>query len=369
MDYTSSSSSFIQQIKDDGYPRPTTKCPVCGGTLIFCCGEKIRPHFRHASNPNSSCSGGSGESVMHKYAKEIICGYLNSGHILHVEGKCQKCPHSWNYQIPTYGLIFKEEQKYKTSKFDVAAIDQNYQVVCGIEIFHTHKTTNVKDRNELRWFEFSAEDVIEMNSKKLTENIILDRRTTCNECCLLHMELDNIARTLGYLSNVPYEYPGSRIMDMAMMGKYQLHIDHWINYPKKQSYEILSKSEQNYCWNYLIEKGICLKCKEPHNVTRCIPYCRPCFDYNKQHNYRKRKDITTEQRDFLREKIKWLSSIPDTDQRCIGCVDCHCKTKYVKSPIWYYDHKKKISTYKEICEHCLNERMERDGLIEMTMNW
>ncbi|MBG0757714.1 competence protein CoiA family protein [Vibrio cidicii] len=123
-------------------------CPDCQQPLVANQGNVKRWHFAHASN--SSCSG---ESVIHRLAKQVIVNAAHSGLPLHIssnggtvyEQDKDGIVHSKSWYAPErqyYIRQAKEEVKLGSQIVDVLCQDKAGNAL-AVEIFYTHKKSDV----------------------------------------------------------------------------------------------------------------------------------------------------------------------------------------------------------------------------------
>lgn len=166
------------------YPRPTLPCKECGGTLVLCYGEKVQPYMRHKYN-NKNCKGGSGEGILHRLAKSLVVDFLNNNGELVTTNRCMYCPHIYE---DTFSGEAKEEVSIGNSRVDVAIFHEG-EIVSIVEVFDTHRTINVEERNKYSWCEVSAQsliealDVVEVPSRIELKDML---EMYCDDCTQKH---------------------------------------------------------------------------------------------------------------------------------------------------------------------------------------
>lgn len=410
MDLYLSNVKLEHEKLDKLYPRPTFPCSGCQDELILCWGDKRSPYLRHANKMEAKCMS-NGESNIHKIAKIIICDYLNDGHRLEVKRTCHTCQNTSFFVVPIENLKYFPEVQYKSSRFDVAGINSINHIEFGMEIKHTHSTTNDADRNDFNWSEFSANHVITMYLEGWI-NVILDdlRELNCKTCSDRIKEvhsiyklfgipdectrtdtgenqensetyispsegkLNTIARTLGYLQTyIPYKYNSSRMIDIAILGKYETEVEYWtcnniepFDGPEKRLHYSSRKE--------LVEIGRCLKCSQYHDVKQYKPFCMKCFRKISQideivieenpvcddcpipKDQKKWIYVSNDIKIYLLGKIQWLNDIKNQDDSvcsiCKGLKDPCCR-QYTN---YFYER-------KGICEFCVYTKMKSDGVV------
>lgn len=136
------------------YPRPKIECPECGNECVVCWGPKINVYLRHPPESIKKCKV-SKESIEHMLAKKLLCEYLSSGGSVCVEhdnGNRSTVPvlHSW-----------KQEASHVDCRYDIGGYSDKESLEYGIEIWRSHKTTNVAPRT-VTWIEVRSRDVLEL---------------------------------------------------------------------------------------------------------------------------------------------------------------------------------------------------------------
>ena len=157
----------------------------CNGDLIFCKGNVNVPHFRHYDE-NSNCDGNigsTGESRLHKEAKDIITTILNENKELKFYKQCNMCFEEdlVTYAVNNGNIIQEYSFDFNGSKkiADIACVDgSNINFI--IEIKNTHATKE-EDRCG-KWCEFSAEKIVMTNF--IPEILTCLRYYICYNCKL-----------------------------------------------------------------------------------------------------------------------------------------------------------------------------------------
>lgn len=176
------------------YPRPTAICDECKGVLHYKEGPKKKRHWAH--HANSKCnSKRTSESETHKLAKKTLVEYLSGSGYIGFTSSCARCKNTSLIYTPRGNVQYSEEVKYTSSEgldviFDVAATNDQNQILFAIEVFHRHKTDNLESRNEISWCEVTSGDVLNKLRNKCGAPMVLDmvdRRTdfVCKDCATL----------------------------------------------------------------------------------------------------------------------------------------------------------------------------------------
>lgn len=196
------------------YPRPKETCSDCQGVIILCWGEIIKkPYWRHKSASGTGHTPSNGESLTHKMAKQYIKNHLERGGTItlhckgHIPGEMTVISNnnrsdmgirdhtSTSISLLNHKKIFNlprchtvsEEVRYRSpsgaiSIFDVAVVPptSDLSTAYGIEIYNTHRVTNIEGREAIVWFEVSAESVLDqLDTTQTPHNITLDNISEC----------------------------------------------------------------------------------------------------------------------------------------------------------------------------------------------
>lgn len=177
----------IEEIKRIGYPRPTIECKLCNGDLILCYGGIKGFYLRH-KKLNKCLKNLGGESYEHFIAKNILTQYLNFNindlNKIILNKKCGDCE---NIKFPVEIIKFKTEvsNEDKTCRYDIGGLDENNNLIFGIEIYHSHRATNFNIRSEIPWVELKAQEIInKLNINFFTlidfEDILCNEVNSCD---------------------------------------------------------------------------------------------------------------------------------------------------------------------------------------------
>lgn len=400
----------LEHIKEENekastkYPRPHVICDVCKGELIVCYGNKItRPYLRHKTKVNHEPAS---ETWEHQEAKGLIIEYLNSG------GDCV-FGHSCNGRIThtsfPMGLKYAEEVSFKKSQLDVAGMNSDGKVVVNLEIYHTHRTAKVCDRDSLVWVEVKASEVINKLSVAKGDRILQLTDARQKDCCIkTSTSLDTmLVKTSSSITNnyndmttayerfmynkqwvedsrieqlsikLGYE-PTSRIAEhyrsAAMSGKY---VD-WCKWVVRTEVSCSCHNERScdvcLAWEKFLSYGKCMHCCKSHEVSYKKPYCGKCYYQisNEKLDTFKKEYVSDDLKMELRHRMRWLSQIPGNDS-VSGSVCCLCKcfleilareTSTDPYVWWFGEH-------KSLCYACLDKRLEADGVydLELSKDW
>ncbi|HBC3481158.1 TPA: hypothetical protein KDY88_002611 [Vibrio parahaemolyticus] len=143
-------------------------CPDCLQPLVANQGNVKSWHFAHASN--SSCSG---ESVIHRLAKQVIVNAAQSGLPLYIssnggtvyESDKDGIVHSKSWYAPERHYHIrqaKEEAKLGNQIVDVLCHDKAGNAL-AVEIFYTHKKSDI----DIEKFAKNSVEAIEINVSRL----------------------------------------------------------------------------------------------------------------------------------------------------------------------------------------------------------
>ena len=323
-------------------PRPRCICEDCKAPLVLKWGDKRRMHWSHIGDKGLCTNSSPGETETHRLAKTMLVKFLNRGGMILFLNECEQCANETILKMPECATMFEEEFKSYNNDvnqkcvFDVAALTKDNTLCFGIEIWNTHKTTNVEPRNNVPWFEIKAVDVLYLLDRvNLVTEITLTnyrRQPRCNRCnlqfCLTRVEM---AVKLGYLLTYdPYSCTARRLLDEAIRGKYKTVVNEWnvegwqLGYGEKPSREL---------WQSFISKNRCMKCQKNHNVTFKKPFCLTCYKTvafkNKNQNENQNYIYTSvERQNELRNQFSWLSKVPGNWRYGSPCFKCGYK--YIK---------------------------------------
>lgn len=236
-------------------------CPDCNKKLILCKGKIRKAHFRHKVDKKNPCQYYTNptETQVHKDAKLRLKELIKTKN-LKLNRYCHNCKKTKQHSMPEIceksKICIEHKFEYNESnKFaDVAFLkDGNIEQI--YEICQTHKTKE-KDRPE-PWFEFNAEDIIELSKKEdndLQLNCIRDNN--CDECMYMASLKNN---------------------DLEKWIRIKLGQD-YVN-PKYKNSENISVNEEEY--NKLDDKSFRPEHKRiDMSGQSCIGSCRNCFGGN-----------------------------------------------------------------------------------------
>ena len=308
------------------YPRPRDKCDDCQGEIVLKWGPKRQPHWAHI-NKGECKSSSFGESATHKLAKKKIIEFLQGGGILYAKRSCNKCKQVKQVEeIKTQtASTFKEEFKDTSCIWDVAAINSKDEIIYGIEVLKTHKTTNLSPRENVPWFEFLADDILrelDVDVDKFPTSLTLDDKRDFPKCeskscslndekfptslmqCLRHnnntdikklslecksklyshLSLNDIARELGYLFiRRSYSCKARELMDDAMHGKHRVSKDEW---------NTCGNSGGNSgLWKEFTDRKCCMRCNRCWTTKYKRPFCGDCWKFIRRKKTGKRKSM------------------------------------------------------------------------------
>ena len=156
-------------------------CVDCNTSLIVKRGNIRNHHFAH-NNLTNCCS----ESSQHLYVKEFIRRNINT---ILFSNKCSKCSENEYENFRDCKVVL--EQTYKKYKLD-CAIFENNELICVIEVYHTHLTEQEKIHtiinNEIGYYEICTTDVIKDNNlidfkdEIILKNISQEKGFLCEKC-------------------------------------------------------------------------------------------------------------------------------------------------------------------------------------------
>ena len=159
-------------------------CIDCKTSLIVKRGNIRTHHFAH-NNLTNCCS----ESSHHFYVKEFIKRNINK---ILFSNKCSKCYENEYENFKNCKVVL--EQTYEKYKLD-CAIFENNELICVIEVYHTHLTDQEKIHtiinNEIGYYEICTTDVtrflddnnlIDFKDEIILKNITQEKGFLCEKC-------------------------------------------------------------------------------------------------------------------------------------------------------------------------------------------
>lgn len=151
LDESSKLASATQATKGMNY-----RCPGCKRRLILRQGSKRIWHFAHRMD--STCNG---ETLYHETAKHLVKQVVNesvcgNGRSPKITVHCSGCGTDCIRDLPPRVSSAEVEYPFREYRLDVALCESE-EVVCAIEILHTHKTDRAID---LLTYELRSEDVL-----------------------------------------------------------------------------------------------------------------------------------------------------------------------------------------------------------------
>lgn len=163
-------------------------CPDCGKDVFPRQGQILRHHFAHKRSDNP-CNyyNHPGESDVHKEGKMVMKMSMEQKKTITIFRPCTICKKEDEFEIPEVDenseivLEYRFDHNGSTKSADVAYID-NKNVVCMIEVCHTHKTCS-ENRPE-PWFEVDATNLINMVNEENTTSLKIPciRKEKCEDC-------------------------------------------------------------------------------------------------------------------------------------------------------------------------------------------
>ena len=176
-------------------------CPDkdCDQPVFLCYGEKNKPHFRHYCKSNcvryKTCLN---ETEKHLEGKRLLKSLICKGYNIIFENKCNgtmrdpcKVKRHETCLKKTDDCCIEEECKmdFKGSSisFDLANISNENEINEGYEIYVTHRTKEEDRPSYIKWYEISANEIIDKIKEIGEDNkIILKNRRVwqCPDCAL-----------------------------------------------------------------------------------------------------------------------------------------------------------------------------------------
>lgn len=338
-----------------------TLCNICHEEVIYVHeytkrdGTKVEAYYRHASG--SGCSALSeGESVQHKQAKYLLVNFLNNGGELSIARICKWCNnkyHHLNEYRLSKGFIASQEVRYKNSILDVACCHEKEIELC-LEVKHTHETENTIDRDELRWFEIDAIQILkEIPIAKKNRVTLYDiREYVCGSPeCKSDYDLHELALALGYAQIEP-ETALLQEYKKARLGVKSETLVYSISFKKGVFATTLT-------WNKFLKLNQCLFCGKKHPTQKYKPYCMDCYQNIKSKEKVQHWRISPLQkgeRGPLIEKFDWLRE-REMSKECV----CGAWSR-----VWWFpfDYGEEVSEggQRGLCYNCLETECEKRNL-------
>ena len=400
------------------YPRPTEQCPDCRGIVVLCWGKKLKPHWRHKVN-NSGCHN-AGESLNHKYAKQLLSEFLSSGGKIEYRQDCKNCKNQESITISLKeGHRVQLEHPHNGIVFDLVCLGDD-NISFAIEVCHTHITDNIKQRSAITWMEVQADEVIKLldlatrPSKITLSNLRTDfvhprcvKRCDSLGGCLIDPTLDcsigcqparcqnheychgegpaagvyrhldfcrsctkgdasgyshkkriELAKKMGCLIEHEYNCEASKAIEIVRRGLYATHC--WI----KKSKKTIEDGDREH----LRRMQHCIQCGRSNLSTYCELYCEKCreeFDENDtSYVY---NSVSKQYQREMQKYFLWLDGIEGGGSHDTLCS--LCQRDYNDPALFevYKNYRKDddlavssttywAGQYKKCCTVCLQER-------------
>lgn len=365
----SNNKQIVQDTITQGrlYPRPQDKCNQCDQSVILCWGEKIIPYWRHVAQTNSTRNHKpDGESLCHKHAKEKLITFLTQKKTVLFSHKCnQKIT-----QIPPNAVTFKPEVKYKNCVFDIGCLDSDNKLLFGIEIYHTHKTSNVKFRNEIGWCEVKADQVLNLLDSNIMPKELLLVDHSNQPCCVEDFKscsLVDLSKKLGYY-NERTDINVLKIISIVTRGYYK--VSKCWDFSRNKNYRY-----NRALWDEFISRGKCMYCKKDCNTSMYRPLCRNCWKKEKGGKFEDKEEILFVDKNTisnLKRQLSWINGINGSGNHFTLCDFCQGATSGVNNDTYkdYYNGGNYVPQYllwfddkKRICTVCLDEQFKERGII------
>lgn len=363
------------------YPRPKEKCDICNDEVVLCWGDEIqKPYWRHTTKIENIDHKPNGESINHRYSKQMLMEYLNSGKKCSFKHLCNN-----KLIIPKLDLTFKNEVSYKNIRFDIGGFDKNDKLVFGIEIMYTHKTSNINPRNDIDWVEIKADDVIELLDVSKMPSQLLFSDISKHQCCANAINLyplEKIAKKLGYLAIYsPYSFYHGKELEIYNYGYFKLRKEWncdgilcecdddecYTCVKKKKPQNIIMKKK---IWNQFIYRKQCLYCEKKWTTSWYKPYCFTCYKKvsdEKADKVIKVKDIMAKKdvtQKFILNYKKYMESVDIIDNnivnKCGGDGECILISIDENKNIAFFKNKNISCHYS--CQLCVNYDEECYGI-------
>ena len=153
------------------WPRPRTPCPTCGDEMVLKWGNKRRPYFSHLPKwgAQRKCSGGGGEGIKHKWAKDGLAHYLNQSTKLQFFSHCQHCEAKFelgSVPVRPHERTVETEHRLPTGGIADVAVCAGNETKVVIEVYSTHRTATIDSESTRSrpepWYEVRVDDVLRM---------------------------------------------------------------------------------------------------------------------------------------------------------------------------------------------------------------
>jgi hypothetical protein len=145
---------------------PKIPCPMCGMELTVCNGPDRCPYLAHR-NGGKKCPFVmrlQGETQEHSDAKFGILAFCLFGGCIIIKIDCTVCGCIDEHEFPMHAADYKTEFLHaigdgKYVRWDFAALDEDGNVLGGLEIKQTHQTDDDNRRGGVYWSELRADSV------------------------------------------------------------------------------------------------------------------------------------------------------------------------------------------------------------------
>ena len=153
------------------WPRPRIPCPTCGDEMVLKWGNKRRPYFSHLPKwgAQRKCSGGGGEGIKHKWAKDGLAHYLNQSTKLQFFSHCQHCEAKFelgSVPVRPHERTVETEHRLPTGGIADVAVCAGNETKVVIEVYSTHRTATIDSESTRSrpepWYEVRVDDVLRM---------------------------------------------------------------------------------------------------------------------------------------------------------------------------------------------------------------
>jgi len=170
---------------------------TCNQSLVLCKGIKVSDYFRHFKD--TTCvrydkpQFKNDKIRKHDEAKLQLQSWIEEGKRIRIKRRCCHCTKEI-YQCYTHSIdIFTKvvlEHRFifndRNIFYDIAHLNHENEIIEAFEIFDTHKTEEENRPENIKWFEISSKEIMEiaMENKEKNNDIILNNERTfkCEEC-------------------------------------------------------------------------------------------------------------------------------------------------------------------------------------------
>ena len=233
--------------------------------------------------------------------------------MIQFESKCGRCRASQITIFPT-SLHFTEEVRHNNCIVDVGGSDSDHTLRCAIEVWQSHKTTNIEPRMNIQWVEVKADDVLDVLDLNTPDHFITLRDYRHVNSCLdsrcisdggrcmvvegldmkssgqstathmrsidLDIDMKQLAIRLGYLRTISsYACSSLKMLAKANFGIYNRDISVWKVYKWNKNDDDIPRPT-HVDWSIFLEKKQCIRCCRKRNDVEISELQKNHFVYH-----------------------------------------------------------------------------------------